>query len=133
MVSHPSMRRIGRTLGFPVCLCAAALALFAASGCSQSEGERCQVNSDCASGLQCDSKNGEGKCEPVNSTTSLNDAAVDVPATGGGDTGLSVDTQVSIDTEVVGGADARSSIDVSALDTLASGATAIDATTVDTL
>jgi hypothetical protein len=96
-----------------------------------------QVNSDCASGLQCIPQNGEGKCEPVNSTTSLNDAAVDVPATGTGDTGLSVDTQVSVDTEVVGGADAllldARSIDGSALDTLASGATAIDATTVDTL
>ncbi len=40
------MRTFSRSL-------AAAALLFALSGCKQQEGERCQINSDCADGLTC--------------------------------------------------------------------------------
>ena len=40
-------------------LCALALALAAAAGCKQGEGDRCQIDSDCESGLTCSTN---GKC-----------------------------------------------------------------------
>ncbi len=59
VVSQPSMRGILRT---GTCLFGLAAAFVA---CSQSEGGRCQVDSDCASGLTCKSREtGNGTCEP---------------------------------------------------------------------
>jgi hypothetical protein len=58
--------------------------LFASTSCKQGEGERCEVNSDCGSGLLCDisvsggSSNGvNGICRSTSSTpTPIADAAV---------------------------------------------------------
>jgi len=72
------MRRI---LGLSGCLCASAIALLLASGCGQTEGERCQINSDCADGLTCQGEGisqGNGVCKPANAvTSSTKDAAAD--------------------------------------------------------
>src|SRR5664279_5238380 len=56
MVSQPTMRRILRT---GICLLGLSAILAA---CGQNEGGRCQVNSDCASGLTCRPANGNGIC-----------------------------------------------------------------------
>ncbi len=75
------MRRI---LGFSGCLCASAIALLLAGGCGQSEGERCQIDSDCADGLICGGEGksqGNGVCKSGSSDTSGGrDAAADVSA-----------------------------------------------------
>ena len=72
MVSQPFMRRILRT---GICLLGLS-AVFAA--CGQNEGGRCQVNSDCASGLTCDQPlNGNGICRRNVSTVSTADAATE--------------------------------------------------------
>jgi hypothetical protein len=84
------MRRI---LGISGCLRASAIALLLASGCAQSEGERCQITSDCADGLTCQSvgegagegiSQGNGVCKPpVSVTSTAKDAAADAPPTTG--------------------------------------------------
>jgi hypothetical protein len=57
MVSQPSMRRILRT---GICLLGLSAMLAA---CGQGEGGRCQVDSDCASGLVCLAPSyGNGTC-----------------------------------------------------------------------
>lgn len=75
------MRRI---LGFSGCLCASAIALLLAGGCGQTEGERCQIDSDCADGLVCtgDGKSqGNGICKSSSSAAAGGrDAAADVSA-----------------------------------------------------
>jgi len=68
MVSQPSMRRILRT---GICLLGLSTALGA---CGQNEGGRCQVDSDCASGLTCttnssNSSTGNGICRSSNTST----------------------------------------------------------------
>ena len=58
MVSQPTMRRILRT---GICLLGLSAILAA---CGQNEGGRCQVDSDCGSGLVCNSPvNGNGICK----------------------------------------------------------------------
>jgi hypothetical protein len=68
---HPSLRSLLCGLGI--------LASFSlAAGCSQGEGERCQITSDCASGLVCDAagSTGNGVCRKT-TTTGKNDAATE--------------------------------------------------------
>lgn len=73
---------MGRILGISGYLRASAIALLFASGCAQSEGERCQINSDCADGLTCQGEGvsqGNGVCKPANSAaTTGKDAAADL-------------------------------------------------------
>jgi hypothetical protein len=53
-----------------------ALVLLSPGGCGQNEGGRCQINSDCASGLQCrGGESGNGVCESVNTPGPVADAA----------------------------------------------------------
>jgi len=67
------MRRILAPRTFLLGLTAAALLLFTA--CGQNEGGRCQVNSDCASGLTCvGGTSGNGQCKYPSAVT--NDAAL---------------------------------------------------------
>jgi hypothetical protein len=74
----------------PVRILAASLALTALAAlgiasCKQGEGERCQVDDDCAAGLTCNQ--GEGVCRSVSSDNQpidaqppkLLDAAIDAP------------------------------------------------------
>ena len=62
MVSQLPMRRI---LGLPTCLLGLTAALLLFAACGQNEGGRCQVASDCASGLECrDGQTGNGRCVP---------------------------------------------------------------------
>jgi hypothetical protein len=54
-------------LGSRAFLLGPAIALALASGCGASEGSRCQINSDCASGLVCsEGSTGNGVCKPSN-------------------------------------------------------------------
>ncbi len=60
-----------------------------ASGCAQGQGERCQVQSDCATGLQCvlpagGTPQAGGTCQPIGGgDASVGDMALsDMPATG---------------------------------------------------
>jgi len=60
MVSQPTMRRILRT---GICLLGLSAILAA---CGQNEGGRCQVDSDCGSGLSCNNPvYGNGICRPT--------------------------------------------------------------------
>ncbi|HEY0711019.1 MAG TPA: hypothetical protein VGG33_29720 [Polyangia bacterium] len=65
------------------------------AACDQEEGERCEIDSDCASGLRCELTAGNGICRPINSSntnpdgaapdamTSRPDTAVDMREAGG--------------------------------------------------
>ena len=58
------MRRI---LGSPAFLLGLAIVPLFASGCGADEGSRCQIDSDCASGLICENRaTGNGTCKPSN-------------------------------------------------------------------
>jgi hypothetical protein len=117
------MRRI---LGLSGSLCASAIALLLASGCGQTEGERCQINSDCADGLTCQGEGlsqGNGVCKPANAAaTSGKDAAADVSAPRS-----DVFVAPSVDAESADAPSTPSPDAAAALDT-----TALDVTPVDT-
>jgi hypothetical protein len=68
---HPSLRSLLCGLGILA-------SLSFAAGCSQGEGERCQITSDCASGLVCDGagSTGNGVCRKTTSANK-NDAATE--------------------------------------------------------
>ncbi len=96
MVSQPSIQRLIRSR---FCLLGLlALGSFAA-GCSQGEGGRCQIDSDCASGLVCKNEGGSnsatfgnGVCVPYGSLIGTgNDASTDSTST--------VDASNSLDSE----------------------------------
>ena len=53
-------------------LALAALAAVGIASCKQGEGERCQVDADCAADLTCNT--GEGVCRSVNSNNQAIDA-----------------------------------------------------------
>lgn len=116
MVSQPTMRRI---FGLPSCLVGLTAGFLFLAACGQNEGGRCQIDSDCASGLECSDTSGNGTCRKKGSVVT-SDAAPDmsvaaVPEVGpdmGPDTATvsamdaepldaeSVDTQ-SVDTGVI--------------------------------
>ena len=83
MVSQPSMRRI---LGTTFCLLGLTAVVLLSVACGQNEGGRCQVNSDCASGLVCNQgSTGNGTCgpqivvvAPTNDASSAPEAGEDV-------------------------------------------------------
>jgi len=84
------------------------LLLVCAGGCGQNEGGRCQVNSDCASGLVCDmGTTGNGRC--VGTLSTVTDAAADLPATTGSDLAPAADvptvgSEAGPETSVIDGA-----------------------------
>ena len=125
------MRQI---FAFPFLLRASAIALFFAGGCSgRSENERCQVNSDCASGLSCDQgASGNGLCKPSNAVVSTPDAASksDVPVSAGPEVETIVDAEAKVDVQpaVPAVIDALGSTD-----TIVSVDTTVDANKLDTL
>jgi hypothetical protein len=108
------MRQI---FAFPLLLRASAIAMFLAGGCSgRSENERCQVNSDCASGLTCDQGvSGNGLCTPSNAVVPTTDAALksDVPVVGGPEVETIVDAEVKVDQPAV----TVTAVDADTLDT----------------
>jgi hypothetical protein len=136
---RPSSRLV---IGFPGCLCASAIALLFATGCGRSAGERCQVKSDCASGLICEIKNstGNGICTS-NTGSSLPDAATgpDAPLSSGPEVQAEdvqvEDAQVQIDAQQ-SPADAQASVDAEAVKTpdaaVRLDGTAVDLSSVDT-
>jgi hypothetical protein len=92
---------------FTQLLCAAALGLTL-SACAQDQGERCEVDSDCAAGLVCDLRGGlnTGVCQvsgsgPVDAAVTPGDGAVsDAPtpaADAGADVSVALDTPVASD------------------------------------
>jgi len=59
------------------CLSSLAVLLMLVGGCGQNEGGRCQVDSDCGSGLFCDGGNtGNGKCRAAGISGTGADAAI---------------------------------------------------------
>jgi hypothetical protein len=126
------MRRI---FGFSGCLCTSALALFLASGCGQSEGERCQIDSDCASGLKClEGSSGNGTCTPNSTAGTTNDASLkqDALVTSGPEVTPIDDAQAPIDvtsdvTSVLPDAAVSSTDTTSGIDTLGGDVDEIDA------
>ena len=88
----------------------AALVLFV-SGCGQGEGGRCQINSDCSSGLTCSEvTGGNGICKSSTAVPSTSDAApakdlgVDVPVASGpevGDVGIDGSATTTVDAESI--------------------------------
>jgi len=106
MVSQPFMPR---TFALPLPLAALPLALLFAGGCGQNEGGRCQVTSDCASGLTCFGESGNGVCRantpiPTNDAAAGNDAAADLMSTAGPEAQdlASVDVDEAVDVMVAG-------------------------------
>jgi len=105
------MRRILRT---GVCLLGLSAILAA---CGQNEGGRCQVNSDCASGLACkEFANGNGICR-LSDDTSTPDAATNddtsgEPPSSGPDLGLDTPSSSAVD---LASADSES-VDASGID-----------------
>ena len=75
MVSQPSMQRMCAPRS---CLPGLVLTLAIMASCGQNDGGRCQINSDCGSGLICmDGQSGNGVCKPAStSATGTNDAAM---------------------------------------------------------
>jgi hypothetical protein len=112
------MRRI---LGISGYLRASAIALVFASGCAQSEGERCQITSDCADGLTCQSvgegagegiSQGNGVCKPpVSGTSTAKDAAADAPPATVPEPSIDAGSVPALDT-----APAPTSVDAGAID-----------------
>jgi hypothetical protein len=69
----PAFRRIAFVAGLPL---ASALLLF---GCAQGEGDRCEVNSDCKSGLTCERPTlADGICRTPNRVVPIVDASTSV-------------------------------------------------------
>ena len=83
MVSQRSMHR---TFASSSWLLGLAVVLWLAPGCGQDEGGRCQVDSDCASGLECSDNTGNGVCRKPGATgrtdAAVPDAASDLPVSG---------------------------------------------------
>ena len=129
MVSKPTMRW---TLGSRTCLIG--LTAFFFTACGQNEGGRCQINSDCGSGLECrNGLTGNGTCQyPATATTGdaalTGDIGADMPLASGSEVGAEAVVTPAIDgTEIEKtGSDAGA-----VLDGTESNATAIDAGAVD--
>jgi hypothetical protein len=104
------------------CLSGLALLLPLAGGCGQNEGGRCQISSDCASGLVCsDGTTGNGVCRAPGGT-SVTDASIakdaeeDLLPASGPETDPS-EVEVEPDTAPAGSAEIDSgAIDSGALD-----------------
>jgi len=76
MVSQPTMQRI---FGLPTCLVGLTAGFLLFAACGQNEGGRCQINSDCASGLECkDGTSGNGVCRVKGAVVTNADASKDV-------------------------------------------------------
>jgi len=72
-VKRAADRPLRRPLSLAGALSAAALLLaLGVASCKQGEGQRCQVQSDCEAGLQCNV--GEGVCRSASSNTADIDA-----------------------------------------------------------
>lgn len=116
MVSQSTMRR---TLVLCTCLSGLMVFLFLFAACGQNEGGRCQVDSDCGSGLTCkNGTSGNGTCRyPASANT---DAALTSDLAD--DVALSLGPEVGIDVVVTTERDA---------DTLDTAAVTLDAGAVD--
>lgn len=128
MVSHPSMG----ILVSRMCLCTAAMAMLVLGGCSGSQGDRCQVNSDCGSGLTCQGElsSGNGTCQPAGST-GLADAATDAATATEPETESGIDSSIDAQGASQGSLDVAEDTATVALDAT-SVATVIDGASVDT-
>jgi hypothetical protein len=97
-----------RIFGLPFCLLGLLAALVSFAGCGQNEGGRCQVTSDCASGLVCDSNTGNGRCRsqssvaPGSDAASARDEAEDQPVVSGPEVGeVGIDAVVTTESDAV--------------------------------
>ena len=96
------------------------LASLLVVGCKQDVGERCEQNSDCASGLCTDMSQGAsapGICEATLPTGTTSDAATSFP-----DAGADADGHVEAGAEVSGDAALESHVEAGGSDTSEAGA-----------
>jgi hypothetical protein len=122
MVSQLTMPRI-----FGLFACLTALFLFVPA-CGQNEGGRCQVNSDCGSGLYCSGNNlGDGICTSNASRDVISDASTN------SDVMVSVDegSFVSVDGRTEETAVSSPQVDAEVVVTPARDATVLDGTAID--
>jgi hypothetical protein len=105
MVSQPTMRRISE-IAFCLLGLTAVLLFFVA--CGQNEGGRCQIDSDCASGLKCtNGTTGNGTCGPQITVAPTSDAAPakdlaeDLPVVSGPEVGIDTVAMPEIDAETI--------------------------------
>ncbi len=130
MVSQPFMHRRFVPYSWIFGL---ATVLWLAPGCGQNEGGRCQVTSDCASGLSCEGgQTGNGVCRPRgfvgNADATVSDVPADQAAASGPEDGapeVAVEVEPAVDAEPeasVGDAasapDVEPLLDVEAVDTV---------------
>jgi hypothetical protein len=119
MVSQPTMQRI---FGLPTCLVGLTAGFLLFAACGQNEGGRCQINSDCASGLECkDGTSGNGVCRVkgavVTNDAALQDVAEDVATLFTSEVGSEVAVTSEIDAESVApGAVDSGSLDSNSID-----------------
>ncbi len=100
-----------RMLGPRTCHLGLTAALLCLAACGEGEGGRCQINSDCASGLSCqDGTTGNGKCVSQNPAgTTTNDAAVDVAVASASDVGADTLVTPEVDSAEVDAAEIEAS------------------------
>ena len=109
-----------RILGLPTCLLGLTAALLLFAACGQNEGGRCQVASDCGSGLTCvDGTSGNGQCKYP--STGTNDAASD----------QAEDTTGSLTSEAGAEAVMTSQIDAESVDAGVVDSDSLDSTGLD--
>ena len=94
MVSQRTMRCI---LGLRSCLLGLTAVFLVFAACGQNEGGRCQINSDCGSGLTCQNgSSGNGQCVSSSTVVTNNDAASDMSVAAGPEVGIDAE---SLDSE----------------------------------
>ena len=106
MLTHGPMLSSLRAISLA---CAFAGTLGLCAGCSQGEGDRCEITSDCSSGLTCAPTGSphNGVCRPISSPGTVEDAAGPAAAgadgaPGAADAAVSVDAGVAADGATVG-------------------------------
>jgi hypothetical protein len=88
-------------LGLRTCLLGLTAILLLFAACGQNEGGRCQINSDCASGLTCHDNTGSlgnGQCVSSSTVVTNNDAAPDMSVAAGPEVGIDAG---SLDSEAI--------------------------------
>ena len=111
-----------RTLVLRTCLVGLVASFFLFAACGQNEGGRCQVDSDCGSGLTCkDGTSGNGTCRHPGSVTT--DAALT--------SDLADDVALPLASEAGVEALVTRAIDAESLDTAAVDSGSLDSTGLD--
>ena len=119
MVSQPTMRFI---FAPRTCLAGLTAILLLFAACGQNEGGRCQIDSDCGSGLRCNQgMTGNGLCVSsstvVANTDARSDLADDEKAAATSDVGTEAAVMSTLDAEPVDAGSLDVPVDADSLDT----------------